>query len=80
MELNVDEFMDTYVRKVFGETNMVTGWVIIAATANAAEGGDPSGFVYASSDGMPEYSKLGLVNSVSNDIQNLHLRDVLAEG
>ena len=52
---------------------MVTGWVLIAATAEGARAGAPLGFTLANSEGMPAYTKIGLLESALQSIHDANL-------
>ena len=48
---------DNFIKTLQGESVIVTGWVLVAATAEGALAGAPIGFTMTSSEGMPSYSK-----------------------
>ncbi|MFM6967764.1 MAG: hypothetical protein ACKOWN_02385 [Microbacteriaceae bacterium] len=59
----MDQAVDNFIKQVQGDSVMVTGWVLVVGTAEAALAGAPLGFTMTSSQGMPVYAKLGLLES-----------------
>lgn len=66
----MDATIDNFIKKLQGESVMVTGWVLVAATAEGAVSGAPIGFVMTSSEGLPFYSKIGLLESAARSIHD----------
>jgi hypothetical protein len=67
---NMDAAIDTFIKNLEGESVMVTGWVLVAATAEGALAGAPLGMVIASSDGLPSFSKTGLLESAARSLHD----------
>jgi hypothetical protein len=66
----VDATIDNFIKQVQGESVIVTGWILVAATAEGALAGAPIGFTMSSSEGMPPYSKIGLLESAVRSIHD----------
>ena len=69
----MDQSITDFIKRTQGESVIVTGWVLVAATAEGALAGAPLGFTIANSDGMPAYAKIGLLNSAVGSIENENL-------
>jgi hypothetical protein len=69
----VDQTISDFIKRVQGDSVILTGWVLVAATAEGAVAGAPLGFTMASSDGMPTYTKIGLLQSAVQSIENHNL-------
>lgn len=66
----MDNAIDNFIKTLQGDSVMVTGWVLVAATAEGAVSGAPLGFTIANSEGMPSFAKLGLLESAVQSINN----------
>lgn len=66
----MDQSITDFIKRTQGESVIVTGWVLVAATAEGAIAGAPLGFTIANSDGMPAYAKIGLLSSAVGSIEN----------
>ena len=66
----MDATIDNFIKTLQGESVIVTGWVLVAATAEGALAGAPIGFTMTSSEGMPSYSKIGLLESAVRSIHD----------
>lgn len=66
----MDATIDTFIKNLEGDSVIVTGWVLVAATAEGALAGAPLGFVIASSDGLPSHSKTGLLESAARSLHD----------
>lgn len=66
----MDATIDNFIKQVQGESVIVTGWILVAATAEGALAGAPIGFTMSSSEGMPTYSKIGLLESAVRSIHD----------
>lgn len=69
----MDNAIDNFIKTLQGDAVMVTGWVLVAATAEGAVSGAPIGFTMANSEGMPSFAKLGLLESAVQSINNENL-------
>lgn len=69
----MDNAIDNFIKTLQGDSIMVTGWVLVAATAEGAVSGAPIGFTIANSEGMPSFAKLGLLESAVQSINNENL-------
>ena len=66
----MDATIDNFIKNFQGESVIVTGWILVAATAEGALAGAPIGFTMSSSEGMPAYSKIGLLESAVRAIHD----------
>ena len=66
----MDQTVTDFIKSHQGESVIVTGWVLVAATAEGAVAGAPLGFTMASSDGMASFSKVGLLESAVRSIHD----------
>ncbi len=69
----MDQAITDFIKGHQGESVIVTGWVLVAATAEIARAGAPFGFTMVNSDGMPTFSKIGLLESAVQSIHNDNL-------
>lgn len=65
----MDQTITDFIKRIQGESVIVTGWVLVAATAEGALAGAPLGFTMTNSEGMPTFSKIGLLESA---VQSIH--------
>lgn len=66
----MDAAIDKLIKAAQGDSVIVTGWVLVAATAEGALAGAPLGFTMSSSEGMASYSKIGLLESAVRAIHD----------
>lgn len=66
----MDATIDDFIKTLQGESVIVTGWVLVAATAEGAIAGAPLGFTMTNSDGMPAHSKIGLLEMAVRSIHD----------
>lgn len=62
--------IEAFVKKANGDGTLVTGWVVIASTLHSDGPTTENGYTYGSSQHMPPFMKLGLVETVSQDLRN----------
>lgn len=77
MEITMDDAVTSFVKSTQGSSIIVTGWVLVASTAEGAIKGEPLGFVMLGSGGLAEHVKLGLLESASQVIKGDQLRERL---
>jgi hypothetical protein len=69
----MDEAIDNFIKGIHGNTVIVTGWVLLAGTAENAS----QGFTMVRSEGMPTYTQLGLLESGLQALDHGALIEVL---
>ena len=62
--------IEEFVKNAAGDGTLVTGWLVIATTLHSDGDTTENGYTYGSSQHMPPALKLGLVETVSQDIRN----------
>lgn len=70
----VDSVITEHVQGELGQEVMIVGWVVSVATKQV--GGnhfDSNGFAHFTSESFPEYSQLGLLQTVIDDKKNVEL-------
>lgn len=69
----MDATIDNFIKRLQGDSVIVTGWILVAATAEGALSGAPLGFTMTNSEGLPTYSKIGLLESAVKSIHDENL-------
>jgi hypothetical protein len=77
MEITMDHAVTSFIKGMQGTSTIVTGWVVVASTAEGAIKGEPLGFTMLGSAGLAEHVKLGLLVSAVNVIEGDQLRERL---
>ena len=77
MEITMDDAVTSFIKRTQGSSMIVTGWVVVASTAEGAIKGEPLGFTMLGSAGLAEHVKLGLLMSAANLIESEQLRERL---
>ena len=77
MEISMDDAVTSFIKRTEGSSLIVTGWVVVASTAEGAIKGEPLGFTMLGSAGLAEHVKLGLLMSAANLIEGEQLRERL---
>lgn len=62
--------IEEFVKQANGDGTLVTGWMVIASTLHSDGPTTQNGYTYGSSQDMPPFMKLGLVETVSQDLRN----------
>ena len=73
----MDDAVTSFIKRTQGSSLIVTGWVVVASTAEGAIKGEPLGFTMLGSAGLAEHVKLGLLMSAANLIEGEQLRERL---
>lgn len=66
----MDKAIDQTIKKISGDSVMVTAWIVVAAIADGASTGAHIGFTMVNSEGMPNFAKLGLLESAIQSLNN----------
>lgn len=67
----VDRAITEHIQGQMGDNLMVVGWVVSVATKEVGtENFDANGFAHFTSESFPEYSQLGLLQTVLDDKRN----------
>jgi hypothetical protein len=67
----VDAAIAQHIKSEIGDNLMVVGWVVSVATKEIGnENFDANGFAHFTSESFPEYSQLGLLQTVLDDKRN----------
>lgn len=66
----LSEAIEDFVKRANDEGTLVTGWMVIASTLHSNGEATENGFTYGSSQHMPMFMKLGLAETVSQDIRH----------
>lgn len=67
----VDSSIGEHIKAAVGDNLMVVGWVVSVATKEiGSENFDANGFAHFTSESFPEYSQLGLLQTVLDDKRN----------
>lgn len=67
----VDSAVADHIKAAVGDNLMVVGWVVSVATKEIGnENFDANGFAHFTSESFPEYSQLGLLQTVLDDKRN----------
>jgi hypothetical protein len=77
MEITMDDAVTSFIKGMQGTSTIVTGWVVVASTAEGAIKGEPLGFTMLGSAGLAEHVKLGLLMSAVNVLEGEQLRERL---
>ena len=75
-ENEFEEALGDYLSAEIGEDQLITNWVVVAATVDP-ETGEEAGFTYSGNDAAPIHLRLGLLQTVINDMNNVALLNVL---
>lgn len=75
IEITMDDAVSQYIKDFQGDKIIVTGWVIVAATADASNAGAPLGYTKISAEAMAQHAQLGLLESAVNTIRGDQMRD-----
>jgi hypothetical protein len=75
-QINMDDVISKFVKDFQGDAAIVTGWVIVAATADASRAAAPLGFTTIAADAMAQHAQLGLLESAANIIRGDQMRDM----
>ncbi len=67
----VDSSIGEHIKEAIGENVMAVGWVVVVATKEVGgENFDSNGFAHFTSEAFPEYSQVGLLQTVLDDKRN----------
>lgn len=67
----VDSSIADHIKAAVGDNLMVVGWVVSVATKEIGnENFDANGFAHFTSESFPEYSQIGLLQTVMDDKRN----------
>lgn len=67
----VDNSISEHIKQQLGDNIMVVGWVVSVATKEIGnQNFDANGFAHFTSESFPEYSQLGLLQTVLDDKRN----------
>ena len=70
----VDSAITEHIQKDVGDNLMVVGWVVSVATKEIGNDNfDANGFAHFTSESFPEYSQLGLLQTVLDDKRNTEI-------
>lgn len=70
----VDAAISQHIKGDIGDNVMVVGWVVSVATKEIGNDNfDANGFAHFTSDSFPEYSQLGLLQTVLDDKRNTEI-------
>lgn len=77
MQISMDDAVTSFIKRTQGSSTIITGWVIVASTAEGAIKGEPLGFTLLGSAGLAEHVKLGLLESGAQVIKGDQMRERL---
>jgi hypothetical protein len=70
----VDSAITEHIQNDVGDNLMVVGWVVSVATKEIGNDNfDANGFAHFTSESFPEYSQLGLLQTVLDDKRNTEI-------
>lgn len=66
----LSDAIEAFVKQAAGDGTLVTGWMVVASTLHSDGPTTENGYTYGSSQNMPPFVKLGLMETVSQDLRN----------
>lgn len=77
MRITMDDAITQFIKDRYGDSMLTTGWVLVVSTAEGALAGAPNGFVMMHNEGLPQHTRLGLLQSGVNTITHDQLFECL---